>query len=162
MPLQQRGEGLYYNQKRICYNKRKECAMTNGNSAEGQDTKEYDLRKRTARTQSLFGDFVRSSSHTTADLIGGVAEAVAQASLEFSKEIKSEGPTRVSLTNSFIRGLVRGNIRFLEEIAKTSERVYEDLTSRSEDTSRRSAEPIDYERLARLVADQMRAPQEGK
>ncbi|MBV8821431.1 MAG: hypothetical protein JO123_01410 [Ktedonobacteraceae bacterium] len=134
--------------------------MLKENFAESQPS--YDLRKRSARTQYQFTNFVRTSSRTTADLIGGVAEAVAQASQEFSKELTHEGPNGAALTNSLIRGFVKGNVRFLEGIAKTTERIYEDLTYRSEDTSQQSAEPIDYERLARLVADQMRVQQEEK
>jgi hypothetical protein len=134
--------------------------MIKENFAENQPA--YDLRKRGARTQYPFAHFLRTSSRTTADLIGGVAEAVAQASHEFSSELTPNGPNGTNLTNSLIRGFVKGNVRFLEEIAKTTERIYEDLTYRSEDTSQQSAEPIDYERLARLVADQMRAQQEEK
>ncbi len=134
--------------------------MLKENFAENQPP--YDLRKRSARTQYPFANLLLSGSRTTVDLIGGVAEAVAQASHEFSNELADAGPSGAALTNSLIRGFVKGNVRFLEEIAKTTERIYEDLTYRREDTSKQSSEPIDYERLARLVADQMRAQQEGK
>jgi len=91
------------------------------------------------------------ASLVTADLFGGVAEAVGQGLRSFRSELTAENIARVDFSNGWLAGMVAANVRFFEEMAKNARRFQEDLLHAQVDGGTQR-EDIDYERLARLVA----------
>ena len=117
-------------------------------------TNENDIKKRRPARDRV-GNSVQRASEVTSDLFAGVAEAVSRAFRSFGTELTEDNVTRVGSANGFITGMVAGNASFFEELAKTSQRIYEDLKRPEKDQAMPKTEPIDYERLARLIAREM-------
>lgn len=113
-------------------------------------TNENDIKRRPARDR--VGDSAQRASEVTSDLFAGVAEAVSRAFRSFGTELTGDNVTLVGPANGFITGMVAANASFFEELAKTSQRVYEDLKRSEKDQSMPKTEPLDYERLATLIA----------
>jgi len=127
-----------------------------------QVNKQEDLTKPAGRYRNLAGEILWFISEAAADVFGGIAEAHAEAFRRFREEITPENVTRVGLSNGILEGATTGNVRFFEEIAKASKRFSENLRTYNQNAEKRMEEPIDYERLAKLVADEMRKEQESK
>src|SRR2546427_64372 len=67
------------------------------------------------------------ASLVTADLFGGVAEAVGQGFRSFRSELTADNITKVDVSNGWLAGMVAANVRFFEEMAKNARRFQEDL-----------------------------------
>jgi hypothetical protein len=112
---------------------------------------ERDLNKQDLRNRTAIGDPVQRASEAAAEFFGGIAEAFSKAFRSFGSEIDTNNVTKVGMSNGFIAGSVAANANFFAELSRTSERVYDTLKSDEEQISR-GVEPIDYDRLAKLVA----------
>jgi hypothetical protein len=97
------------------------------------------------------------------ELLGGVSNASAEAFRSLSSALTPEAVAAADLRASVFSGLRDGNVRFFEELSRTSERVFDALrVPRGSSEAAEVPDPesvarqIDYERLAQLVAAEMR------
>jgi hypothetical protein len=116
-----------------------------------------DVKKRGARARGPGA--LRLGVRAVGELLGGVAEASAEAFRGFNAKLKegAEGPS--SLGEDVIDGLAEGNARFLEGVAKASRHAYE--KAREPGAPAPMPEAIDYDRLARLVAAELEKKGKG-
>jgi hypothetical protein len=129
---------------------------------------EDDLNKpgMTSEFSDFLTDSVRRSSQIAAENVGGFTRAVGDGFRTFGDHLTTENVSRWSLSNGFFTGTVRGYIAFFEEMAATARRVLltagdsPEMPSGAPRTRRRRGrvvvEEIDYERLAKLVAEEMK------
>jgi hypothetical protein len=122
----------------------------------GRQASRKEIRKRRSRTRVDLGEPVRSVSEAASSFCGGLAEAVSDAFGALGDELSSDNVTRRGLSTSFMNGVAAGNARFFGGMARLSEDVYEDLRNPERDVTETAARSIDYELLARLVAEQIR------
>ena len=139
--------------------------MTANDRTKGQqDTEDLDVRKATARLRSAGTAQSRRSIVAVAQLMGGVANATAEAFQSLNQSMTAEGVTKYGLGASVYMGVREGNVRFLEELSRTSRHVFDALRPPGPDEPEPAAvpnggqPPVDYERLAKLVAAEMREP----
>ena len=98
----------------------------------------------------------------TTELLGGLSGASAEAFRTLNEALTPEAVAADGLRGCLYRGLRDGNARFLEELSKTSRRVFDALRvpkverEAAEAVETGVAQRIDYDRLAGLVAAQMR------
>jgi hypothetical protein len=113
---------------------------------------ENDLRKRRFRV-STDEDSIHRFSSATAELCGGVAEAISKAFRRFGDEITAENATRIGVSNGFITGTVAAHSDFLRELSATTDKVYDTIKNGPQRDA--DLESIDYDRLAKLVVAEM-------
>lgn len=135
--------------------------MTANDRTKGpQEPEDMDVRKATARLRSAGTAQSRRSIVAVAQLLGGVAEATADAFQSLNASMTPEAVTKYGLGASVYMGVREGNVRFLEELSRTSRRVFDALRPPNPDEPEpavpNGGQPLDYERLARLVAAEMR------
>jgi hypothetical protein len=99
----------------------------------------------------------------TVELLGGASNAVAEAFRAVSQTLTPEAVAATGFRASVFNGLRDGNVRFFEELSRTSQRVFDGLRGpRGAGETGGVPDPesvarnIDYERLARLVAAEMK------
>jgi hypothetical protein len=102
---------------------------------------------------------LRQAVRGLGELLGGVAEASAEGFRGFNAKLAS-GATSATMTEDVIDGLAEGNARFLEGVAKASREAYDRMKAPGE--RRPAPEAIDYERLARLVAIELRKTEKDR
>lgn len=64
-----------------------------------------------------------------ANSVAGIAQAVASGIDVFKQKLTDDNITALNLENGLILGSVAANARFLEELAKISQQLYDDLRS---------------------------------
>jgi hypothetical protein len=139
--------------------------MTANDRTKGQsEPEDMDVRKATARLRSAGTAQSRRSIVAVAQLMGGVANATADAFQSLNASLTAEVVTKYGLGASVYMGVREGNVRFLEELSRTSRRVFDALRPPNPDEPAPAAganggQPLDYERLAKLVAAEMREPE---
>jgi hypothetical protein len=116
-----------------------------------------DTLKKSPETEPVFTESARLTAQAMAVFWGGIAESVAQAFRAFSNELKPENAAGVGFATGFVDGVLAGNASFFQEMAKTSRSILED--SRASRTEAARGAEIDYDRLARLVAAELRRKQ---
>ena len=137
--------------------------MTANDRKGAQEQREdMDVRKATARLRNAGTAQSRRSIVAVAQLMGGVASATADAFQSLNGSLTAEAVTKYGLGASVYMGVREGNVRFLEELSRTSRRVFDALRPPGPDepppaVANGGQQPIDYERLAKLVAGEMRA-----
>jgi hypothetical protein len=137
---------------------------TNDRTKDQQEPEDLDVRKATARLRTAGTAQSRRSIVAVAQLLGGVANATADAFQELNEAMTTELVTKYGLGASVYMGVREGNVRFLEELSRTSRRVFDALRPPNADEPQPAAvsnggQPVDYERLAKLVAAEMRDPE---
>jgi len=106
----------------------------------------YDSCEATRQTLVATGEFYRS-----------IAGAVADSFEAFNAELDPEIVDRTGLTRSTFEALAEGNATFYESLADASRRVFDELRPDLDRERRlRRYEPIDYELLAKMVAEELR------
>ena len=139
--------------------------MTANDRTKGQqEPEDLDVRKATARLRSAGTAQSRKSIVAVTELLGGVANATADAFQELNEAMTTELVTKYGLGASVYMGFREGNVRFLEELSRTSRRVFDALRPPAPDEPEPAAapnggQPLDYERLAKAVAAEMREPE---
>lgn len=88
--------------------------------------------------------------------VAGIANALASGIDAFQQKLTDENITALNLENGFVLGSVAANTRFLEELAKISQQVYEDLRMSVAEQTAHSRRDVDYDSLATLVAEKLR------
>ncbi len=163
-----RGRGTHRKRTHIVEEVREE--VPDSDPVVASDCEESDLRKpRTRRSDgsNFVTETVRRSSQAAADSAGGMIEAIGRGFRAYSDSLTNENVLRFGLNNGFVEGTVRGYAVFFEEMAATARRVLDTVAGAPELTAdsdrrvvRRDASvgpPIDYDLLARLIAEQILA-----
>jgi hypothetical protein len=127
---------------------------------------EDDLNKPgvTSKIGNFVTDTVRRGSQFAAENVGGFTRAVGEGFSTFGDHLTNDNVGRLSLGNGFLTGTVKGYIAFYDEMAAAARRVLENLDDSPDlpvpRTRRRRGkvvvEEIDYDRLAKLVADELK------
>ena len=130
---------------------------------------DLDARKPAVRVARAGRGWSRRSLVATAEILGGVSNASAEAFRSLGSSLSAETVAGAGLRGSLLEGLRTGSARFFEELSHASERVFDSLrgpNARREPVQVPDAESlaqrIDYERLARLVAAEMKQKPSGK
>ncbi len=131
------------------------------NTPSGPANEDVDVRKPSLRVGRAARGRSRRSIVATVELLGGLSNASAESLHTLSIALTPELVATDGLGNSFLAGLRDGNARFFEELSNTSRRVFDALRApRSEGQTKVDAETVaqrlDYERLAQLVASEMK------
>jgi len=134
---------------------------SNGEAVE-QVPEDLDARKPAARVGRAGRGRSRRSLVAVAELIGGVATASAEAFRALNAALTPEAVAAAGLRAGIYAGLRDGNVRFFEELSRTSGRVFDALGGPTAAQSTPEvadmwslARHIDYERLAQLVSIEM-------
>lgn len=88
--------------------------------------------------------------------MAGLTKAMTSGLEAFNQKLTDENMTAVGLDNGFIQGSVAANTRFLEEAAKISQQMYDELRSSVGQGKQAYRQDIDYDRLASLIAEKLR------
>lgn len=128
-------------------------------TADEVDSLDSDLNVKKRRTTAGDGgcdisDPIRRTVLATTEFYRGLAEAMAEALRSFNAELDT-GDSSKNLSTAFVDGVAEGNARFYEEIAATSRRAFEHLKNKREEPAPKIV-VLDYEKLARLVAAELR------
>lgn len=136
--------------------------MTTGDESKQPTSEDLDVRKPAVRIRRAGAAQSRRSIVAAAELLGGISMASAEAFRSLNTALAPEAVTRSGLPASVYIGIREGNVRFLEELSRTSRRVFDALRppgpgepDGEPGVPGRAPEPIDYERLAKLVAAEM-------
>jgi hypothetical protein len=130
-----------------------------------QAPEDMDVRKASARLRSAGAAQSRRSIVAAAELLGGVSEATAEAFRSLNLNLTPDAVTSTGLGASIYAGIREGNVRFLEELSRTSRRVFDAFRPPGPGepvSAAPQANGIDYERLAQLVAAEMRGPEHAR
>lgn len=134
------------------------------NTPPGPANEDMDVRKPSVRVSKAARGRSRRSIVATVELLGGLSNASAESMRTLSIALTPESVADEGLGNRILVGLRDGNARFFEELSTTSRRVFDALRApRAEDgrdvlDADSVAQRLDYERLARLVAAEMKKP----
>jgi hypothetical protein len=123
---------------------------------------DLDVRKPAVRVRRAGRGRSRRSLVATVELFAGISNASAEAFRSLNLALTPEGVAAAGFRASVLTGLRDGNARFFQELSHTSQRVFDALQAPKAaeleevpDTNS-LARRIDYERLARLVAVEMK------
>jgi len=84
--------------------------------------------------------------------VAGVAQAVTSGIQAFNQSLTTENITAPNLDNGLIVGSIAANARFLEELSKLPQRLYEDLRTSVAEQGKQPRKDLDYDSIATLVA----------
>jgi hypothetical protein len=112
-------------------------------------------RREAGRRSALDCDAPRQTLVAAAEFWRSLGAAVADSFDAFNNELDREQVDRTGLTRSTFEAFAEGNARFFDSLADASRETSEQLRGTWEERPVRS-EPIDYERLAKLVAEELR------
>ena len=112
-----------------------------------------DLKKPQTSSRAVAAEPVRALSDAAATLISGGADSMLKSLQAFRKQLAPENVSQVGFTNAWIAGVLEGYASLFEEMASVSRQLLEETRSVAEATPRAT---IDYERLARMVANELR------
>lgn len=129
----------------------------------GPPSENMDVRKPSVRVARAARAPSRRSLVAVVELLGGLSNASAESMHTLSTALTPESVAADGLSNSILAGLRDGNARFFEELSNTSKHVFDALRApRKEAAEAGDAESmagqLDYDRLAELVAAQMKKP----
>ena len=116
-------------------------------------------KRRTTANNTTRGDLVdpvRRTILAAGEFHRGIAEAVAEALRSFNAELDTKRGADEDLTGALFDGVAEGHAKFHEAMADTSRETAKHLRVDREDRTMNLAEEIDYERLARLVAAELK------
>lgn len=126
---------------------------------EDEEDEDMDVRKPSVRVGRATSGRSRRSLVATAELLGGLSNASAEAFRCLNSALVPEAVATEGLRGSLFTGLRDGNSRFFEELAQTSRKVFDALRVPEAEPAPKAgpAQPIDYDQLARKVAAQMKS-----
>lgn len=118
---------------------------------------ELNLKKKRTTAREVrcdVSDPVRRTLLATGEFYRGLAEAIAEGLRSFNDVLDSKESSR-DLPTAFVDGVAEANARFYEEMASTTRRAFDRLKTERQETST-VVVGLDYEKLARLVAAELR------
>lgn len=127
----------------------------------GPPNEDMDVRKPSVRVTRAARGRSRRSLVAMVELLGGLSNASAESMHTLSTALTPESVATDGLGNSILAGLRDGNARFFEELSNTSRRVFDALRAprgEGKGGAEGVAEQLDYDRLAQLVATEMKKP----
>lgn len=120
-------------------------------------------KKSTSRGSINLASTLSRATTATVDLIGGLADAVAQGFRTYGEKIDADSISRFSLDNGMVDAALDSWSTFFDTLSVTMRRVRDDLPAPVEslrnsfsDAELRNNTQIDYRLLARLVAEELR------
>lgn len=131
----------------------------------GPPSEDMDVRKPSVRVAKAARGRSRRSLVATVELLGGLSNASAESLHTLSNALTPDSVAAEGLGNRILVGLRDGNSRFFEELSNTSRRVFDALRAPRPEGGTEApdadsvAQRLDYERLARLVAAEMKKPE---
>lgn len=133
----------------------------------GPPSEDMDIRKPSVRVTRAARGRSRRSLVAMVELLGGLSEASAESLHTLSTALTPESVAADGLTNSILAGLRDGNAKFFEELSNTSRHVFDALRAPKKENAESvfagdAAEKIDYDRLAQMVATEMKKPEAPK
>jgi hypothetical protein len=137
--------------------------MAEDTARAAQATESLDVKKHRAAGSSggpPSGGSLRLAVRGVSELLGGVAEASAEAFRGFNTKLAAGAGASSSMAEDVLDGLAEGNACFLEGVARASRHAYDHMKTPSEPPA--PTESIDYERLARLVAVELKKMEKDK
>ena len=136
--------------------------MTTDDESVRSMPEDMDVRKPGARLRRAGAGQSRRSITAVAELLGGISNASAEAFQSLNQALGAEAVAKSGLPASVYVGIREGNVRFLEELSRTSRRVFDAFRpprpgepAGGPGIAARGPERIDYERLAKLVAAEL-------
>jgi hypothetical protein len=128
------------------------------NEVAGNPQEDLNVKKPKTSLTSCSGpvDAARRAILATGEFYQGLAEASAEAIRSFDNELQSESVQSSGLTNKIVDGIAESNVRFFEVMAESSRRSLERLRAETQDQTKALASEIDYEKLAKLVAAELK------
>ncbi len=93
--------------------------------------------------------------------VAGFAQALTSGVQAFNQSLTTENITALNLDNGLIVGSIAANARFLEELAKLPQRLYEDLRTAVVEQRNPSGKGLDYDSIANLVAAKLSQRRQG-
>lgn len=120
---------------------------------------ELNLKKKRTTNKELRCDVSNPTRRiilATGEFYRGVAEAIAEGLRSFNEVLDSEDSAK-DLPTALVDGMTEANARFYEEMASTTRRAAEHLKTERQEASTVII-GLDYEKLARLVAAELRKP----
>jgi hypothetical protein len=124
--------------------------VATGSGVHPLDDDDLNVKKRRTTTAEVRGDDpIRRTVLATSELYRGLAEAIAEGLRAFNVELDPRGSSK-DLPTAVIDGVAEGNARFFEEMAASSRRAVQQFKRET------VVVEIDYARLARLVADELK------
>ncbi|MGB8190589.1 MAG: hypothetical protein WCF67_01660, partial [Chitinophagaceae bacterium] len=85
-----------------------------------------------------------------------ISEASLEAMRTFNAELYSRCFDEENGDTEYTEAILERNAQFYERMAENSRNSYENFKRRKEETRRTAVEPIDYNKLARMVAEELR------
>jgi hypothetical protein len=113
------------------------------------------LKKPSRGTRPFLSESVRFTAQAAATFWGGLAESVAQAFDTLRRELEPENVADVGISDGLVEGVLAGNARFFEGMAETSRELLDETRDWRPQEPSRTHVVIDYEHLAKLVADEL-------
>jgi hypothetical protein len=139
------------------YERRAAARRASFTDREARRRSSFDGRERRRRAGYDSCEATRQTLVATGEFYRSLAAAVADSFERFNAELEPEAVDAQGLGRSTFEAFAEGNAEFYESLADSSRRVFDELRP---DPDRpvygRRYEPIDYELLARLVADELR------
>ena len=128
-----------------------------GYADRGDRAEDMDVRKPRVRVGRAGKGRTRRSLVATTELLAGLSGASAEAFGSMSAALTPDAVASGGLRACVYAGLRDGNARFFEELSRTSRKVFDALRGPDVDEARDDdADVIDYDRLAQMVAAEMR------
>lgn len=127
------------------------------NTGYADPAEDMDVRKPGVRIGRAGRGRTRRSLVATTELLGGLSGASAEAFRSMNAALTPDAVAAGGLRECVYAGLRDGNARFFEELSRTSRRVFDALRGpRADGGADDDDDAIDYDRLARMVAAEMR------
>ena len=125
--------------------------VTTDSGVHSLDDDDLNVKKRRTTTGEVRGDDpIRRTVLATSEIYQGLAEAIAEGLRAFNMELNPRDSSK-DLPTAIIDGVAEGNARFFEEMAAGSRRAAQQFRRQTA-----VVVEIDYAKLARLVADELR------
>ena len=125
-------------------------------TSSGPSATPESLKKPRASSRTVVAEPIRAASDAAATFLSRGADSVSKALQSFQKELEPQNVSRVGFTNAWISGVMEGYASLFEEMAAVTRRLL-DETRKAPEADLRAT--IDYERLARMVANELRKQQ---
>jgi hypothetical protein len=150
-------EGTGSGEKDTAYERRAAARRASFADREARRRSSFEGRERRRRAGYDSCEATRQTLVATGEFYRSLAAAVADSFERFNAELDPDLVDAQGLGRSTFEAIAEGNAEFYESLADSSRRVFDELRP---DPDRpiygRRYEPIDYELLARLVADELR------
>jgi hypothetical protein len=150
------GSGFQGRDRRTTYDTRASERSAAFSDREARRRAAFDARESRRRSTYDACEGTRQTLVATGEFYRSLGAAVANSFDAFTRELDADQVDATGLSRSTLDALAEGNAEFFESLADSSRRVFDELRPVVDpDRRARPYEPIDYELLARMVADEL-------